>query len=172
MPDPARMMADTTVVIPPLRVSPERDGDAVWMARALALARAAGESGEVPVGAIVVHGERVLGEGVNRTVAQGDPTVHAEMGAIRAAAEALGDWRLLDSTLYTTLEPCSMCAGAIVLARIPRVVYAAADPKAGMAGSLGNLLQDERLNHRCEVTVGVCADEAGELLRAFFRARR
>ena len=93
-------------------------------------------------------------------------------GAIRAAAERLGDWRLIDCTLYVTLEPCAMCAGAIVLARIPRVVFAAHDPKAGMGGSLGNLLQDSRLNHRCEVVSGVLADQASTMLKGFFRARR
>lgn len=142
------------------------------MARALELARDAERAGEVPVGCVVVLDDRVIGAGHNRTVTDAEPSAHAEMGAIRAAAAALGDWRLLDTTLYATLEPCAMCAGAMVLARIPRVVYAAPDPKAGMAGSLGNLLQDHRLNHRCEVTAGVLAEEAAELLRAFFRARR
>lgn len=156
----------------PRQGSPERVDDRAWMARAIELARRAERAGEVPVGALVVLGERVIGEGHNRTVSDADPTAHAEVGAIRSAAAALGDWRLLDTTLYTTLEPCAMCAGAIVLARIPRVVYAAADPKAGMVGSLGNLLQNRRLNHRCEVSAGVLADEAGELLRAFFQARR
>jgi tRNA(adenine34) deaminase len=101
-----------------------------------------------------------------------DPTGHAEIIAIRAAAQGTGHWRLLDCTLYVTLEPCAMCAGAIVLARIPRVVYATPDPKAGMGGSLGNLLADPRLNHRCRVTRGVRAEESADLLQAFFRARR
>ena len=146
--------------------------DVRWMRHALDLARRAGEASEVPVGAVLVRGDSVLAEGANRTVGDGDPTGHAEMVAIRAGARVLGDWRLLDTTLYVTLEPCAMCAGAIVLARIPRVVYAAPDPKAGMAGSLGDLLRDPRLNHRCAVTAGVLAEESGELLRAFFRARR
>jgi tRNA(adenine34) deaminase len=101
-----------------------------------------------------------------------DPTAHAEMEALRAAAALQGDFRVTDTTLYVTLEPCAMCAGAVVLARVPRVVYAAADPKGGMAGTLGNLLQDARLNHRCAVTPGVLAEASAELLRAFFRERR
>ena len=124
------------------------------------------------MGAVLVRGGQLLAEGHNQTVAAGDPTAHAEVLAIRAAARAQGDFRLLDCTLYVTLEPCGMCAGAVVLARVPRVVYAATDPKAGMAGSLGDLLQDERLNHRCHVTTGVYADASAELLRAFFRERR
>jgi tRNA(adenine34) deaminase len=113
-----------------------------------------------------------MAERHNRTVSHADPTGHAEVEVLRAAAGAQGDFRLEESTLYVTLEPCAMCAGAIVLARVPRVVYGAADPKAGMAGSLGNLLQDPRLNHRCAVTPGVLADASAELLRAFFRSRR
>jgi len=150
----------------------EASHDRKWMSRALDLARAASAAGEVPVGAVIVRNGQVLGEGHNRTVGDADPTTHAEVVAIRSAATALGDWRLLDSTLYVTLEPCAMCAGAIVLARIPRVVFGASDPKAGMVGSLGNLLQDSRLNHRCDVSSGVMGDESGELLRSFFRERR
>ena len=142
------------------------------MAYALDLAREAERLGEVPVGAVVVREGRVLGEGYNRTIADADPTAHAEVVAIRQAAMAQGDWRLLETTLYVTLEPCAMCAGAIVLARIPRVVFATPDPKAGMGGSLENLLQDARLNHRCEITSGVRGDEASEMLKSFFRARR
>lgn len=142
------------------------------MARALELARAAARVGEVPVGAVLVRGGRLIREAHNRTVADADPTAHAEVVALRAAAAGQGDFRLEEHTLYVTLEPCAMCCGAIVLARVPRVVYAAPDPKAGMAGSLGNLLQDPRLNHRCAVTPGVLADEAGALLRGFFRERR
>lgn len=143
-----------------------------WMARALDLAREAETRGEVPVGAVVVRDEELIGEGFNRTITDADPTAHAEVVAMRAAARHVGDWRLLDCALYVTLEPCAMCAGAIVLARIPRVVYGASDPKAGMAGSLANLLQDDRLNHRCEVVRGVGLEEASGLLKAFFRARR
>jgi tRNA(adenine34) deaminase len=142
------------------------------MAHALELARVAAEEGEVPVGAVIVLEGRVLGEGHNRTVTDADPTAHAEVVAIRAASSEVKDWRLLDTTMYVSLEPCAMCAGAIVLARIPRVVFATPDPKSGMVGSLGNLLDDERLNHRCEVHSGVRRDEAAEMLRAFFRARR
>jgi tRNA(adenine34) deaminase len=151
---------------------PPRPGDRTWMARALEMARAAEVGGEVPVGAVVVHEGRLLSEGFNLTVTRADPTAHAEGVAIREAARRLGDWRLLGTTLYVTLEPCAQCAGSIVLARIPRVVYGASDPKAGMAGSLGNLLQDRRLNHRAEVTAGVLADASAELLTNFFRARR
>ena len=119
-----------------------------------------------------MHEARLLAEGHNRTVADADPTAHAEIVTLRAAALVRGDFRLEDTTLYVTLEPCAMCAGAVVLARVPRVVYAAPDPKAGMAGTLGNLLQDARLNHRCAVTPGVLAEESANMLRAFFRERR
>ena len=146
--------------------------DAGWMSRALEQARAAWSEDEVPIGAVVVLDGRLIAEGRNRTRTWHDPTGHAEMVALRRAAARIGDWRLLDATLYVTLEPCAMCAGAMVLARVKRVVYAAADPKAGMAGSLGNILADARLNHRPEVTSGVLAEPCGELLRAFFRARR
>jgi tRNA(adenine34) deaminase len=146
--------------------------DVAWMSRALALARTAADVGEVPVGALIVRDNEVLAAAHNLTVTKADPTAHAEVVAIREAAAAMGDWRLLGCTLYVTLEPCAMCAGAIVLARIPRVVFAASDPKAGMVESLGRLLQDPRLNHRCQVTGGVLAEESGELLRAFFRDRR
>lgn len=142
------------------------------MSHALDLARKAETLGEVPVGAVVVRDGEVVGEGHNRTVSDSDPTAHAEMVAIRAAAARLGDWRLTEATLYVTLEPCAMCAGGIVLARIPTVVFGATDPKAGMGGSLDNLLQDARLNHRCDVEQGVLAGESSEMLRAFFRARR
>jgi len=142
------------------------------MARALEQARAARIRGEVPVGAVLVHRGRLLCETHNLTATHADPTAHAELLALREGARRFGDFRLLETTLYVTLEPCAMCAGAIVLARVQRVVYGAADPKAGMAGSLGNLLQDPRLNHRAEVSGGVLADAAGALLRDFFRERR
>jgi tRNA(adenine34) deaminase len=142
------------------------------MARALEMARLAQARGEVPVGAVVVRDGRILAEGHNLTVTLADPTAHAEVVAIRAAAARQGDWRLEGATLYTTLEPCTLCSGALILARVPRVVYGAADPKAGMAGSLGNLLQDSRLNHRAEVTSGVLAEASSRLLQAFFRTRR
>ena len=146
--------------------------DERWMREALAQARAAEALGEVPVGALVVRAEQAIGAGHNLTHTSSDPSAHAEMLAIRRAAETVGHWRLLDCTLYVTLEPCAMCAGVIVLSRIPRVVFAAYDPKAGMCGSLENLVQDPRLNHRVELTAGVLAEESGAMLREFFRARR
>ena len=121
---------------------------------------------------MVVVGGEVVATGHNRREVDQDPTAHAEVLAIRAAARDRGSWRLDDATLYVTLEPCHMCAGAIVLARLPRVVFGAVDPKAGAAGSLDDLLDDPRLNHRVDVTSGVLADECAELLRAFFRVRR
>jgi tRNA(adenine34) deaminase len=142
------------------------------MARALESARVAAVRGEVPIGAVLVRDGGFLSEAHNRTVSDADPTAHAEVVALRAAAVSQGDFRLEGTTLYVTLEPCAMCAGAIVLARVPRVVFGAPDPKAGMAGTLGNLLQDARLNHRCAVTPGVLAEASAELLRAFFRERR
>ena len=149
-----------------------REDDERWMRRALAEAAAAEALGEVPVGAVVVRSGELVAAGHNLTHTLQDPSAHAEMVAIRRAAEALGEWRLLGCTLYVTLEPCAMCSGAIVLARIPRLVFAAHDPKAGMSGSLANLVQHPRLNHRVQLTTGVLADEAGGVLRAFFRARR
>jgi len=142
------------------------------MARALEMARAGRLRGEVPVGSVIVRGDRVLAESHNRTVGRADPTAHAEMVAIRAAARRMGDWRLTECTLYVTLEPCAQCAGAIVLARVDRLVFGAPDPRSGMAGSLGNLVQDPRLNHRVKLLGGVLADESSVLLRSFFRARR
>ena len=142
------------------------------MAAALAEARVASTAGDVPVGAIVVRDDGVIARAANRTVRDQDPTAHAEVLAIRAASVALGRWRLDDCTLYVTLEPCAMCAGAIVLARIARVVLGAWDEKAGMAGSVGDVLRHPRLNHRPEVAGGVLADECGALLRRFFTERR
>jgi tRNA(adenine34) deaminase len=142
------------------------------MRAALDEARSAAASGDVPVGAIVVQGEVILSRAANRTVRDQDPTAHAELLAIRAASAALGSWRLEGCTLYVTLEPCAMCAGAIVLARVSRVVIGAWDPKAGMAGSVGDLLRHPRLNHRPEVAGGVLEDECGAPLRDFFTARR
>ena len=148
------------------------DDDRVWMRRALELAKVAASTEEVPVGAVLVRGPEVLAEANNQTVVDTDSTSHAELLTIRSASIDQGDWRLLGTTLYVTLEPCAMCAGAIVLSRIPRVVYAASDPRAGMAGSLGNLLQEPRLNHRCEVISGLLAEESAEILRAFFQDLR
>lgn len=146
--------------------------DATWMRQALSLAARAWEAGEVPVGAIVVKNDHCIAEGWNQTIAMNDPSAHAEIEALRAAARYLGNHRLLDTTLYVTLEPCAMCAGAIVQARVGRVVYAAADPKAGAAGSVFNVLQCEQLNHQVELTAGVLREEAGALLQDFFKARR
>jgi tRNA(adenine34) deaminase len=146
--------------------------DARWMAVALEEARAAGAAGDVPVGAAVVGGGRLLARTHNRTGETSDPTAHAEVLALREAASEIGDWRLTGCTLYVTLEPCAMCAGALVLSRIRRLVFAAHDPKAGMCGSLGNIIQDERLNHRVEIDSGLMEFEAAELLRTFFRDKR
>lgn len=146
--------------------------DEVWMALALEEARAAAAEDEVPVGAVVVCAERVVARAHNRTRGLRDPTAHAEILALREAAARLGDWRLTDCTLYVTLEPCAMCAGALVLARVARLVYGAVDPKAGMCGTLGNIVQDERLNHRVEVVRGVGAEEAAALLTEFFQQQR
>jgi tRNA(adenine34) deaminase len=127
---------------------------------------------DIPVGAVVVQDGEVIGAGHNERELRQDPTAHAEMLALREAAAALGSWRVLDSVLYVTLEPCAMCAGAIVLARIPRVVYGATDPKAGAAGSVLDVLAEPRLNHRPQVQPGLLAEECAELLRAFFASRR
>ena len=142
------------------------------MGHALAAAREALPSGEVPVGAVIVRGAEVLARASNRTARDQDATAHAEMLVIRAAAAALGTGRLARCTLYVTLEPCAMCAGAIVLARLHRVVFGTWDDKAGMAGSVGDLLRHSRLNHRPEVRGGVRAEECGALLREFFLTRR
>jgi len=153
-------------------LTPPRAGDEAWMQRALELAHAARAVEEVPVGAVVVHNGSILAEAWNLTRTNQDPTAHAEMVALRRAARRVGSARLLDAEMYVTLEPCAMCAGALVLARVRRLIYAAADPKTGMCGSLGCVVQDPRLNHRMQLTAGVLAEPAGELLRAFFRARR
>ena len=142
------------------------------MSLALLQARRAYGLGEVPVGAVIVRGDRVISKGHNLTGSENDPTAHAEVIAIRRAAQKLKDWRLVDCTLYTTLEPCSMCAGALVLSRIERLVFGATDPKSGMVGSLGNLVCDERLNHRMEVTSGILDQESSALLKGYFKERR
>ena len=146
--------------------------DDAWMGRALDLAERAERAGEVPVGAVVVRGGAELGAGWNRPVGACDPTAHAEIEALRAASRSAGNYRLSGAELFVTLEPCAMCAGAIVQARIARVVYAAADPRAGAFGSALDLREVPGLNHRPECTGGVRADEAAERLLAFFRARR
>jgi tRNA(adenine34) deaminase len=146
--------------------------DTEFMNRALALGRAAMARGEVPVGALLVRGEEVLGEGSNCPVGTHDPTAHAEILALRDAGQRLGDYRLTDTTLYVTLEPCIMCASALVHARVSRVVFGAWDPKAGAAGSIINIFGMRELNHRVDVFGGVLAEECGLLLRSFFEARR
>jgi tRNA(adenine34) deaminase len=146
--------------------------DAKWMGEAVAEARRAAAIGEVPVGAVLVHQEQIIGRAHNQREVLGDPLAHAELIAIRQAARNVGDWRLENTCLYVTLEPCAMCAGAIVLARIPRVVFGVRDPKAGAAGSLMNILQDPRLNHQTEITEGVLSDMCGILLSDFFRELR
>jgi len=146
--------------------------DSHWMREALREAERAGRRGEVPVGAVVVGAGRVLGRAGNAIEATQDPTAHAEMLALRQAAAALGTRRLLATTLYVTLEPCAMCAGAAVLARVPRLVFGATDPKSGACGSLCNIAADPRLNHRCQVSGGVLERECAELLKGFFMALR
>lgn len=146
--------------------------DEVFMRRALELAACAEAEGEVPVGALIVLEGEVIGEGWNRPISARDPTAHAEIVALRAAAARLGNYRLTGATLFVTLEPCPMCAGAMVHARVARVVYGAADPIAGAAGSVFNLLQAPSLNHRARIDGGVLADACGRQLRQFFQQRR
>jgi tRNA(adenine34) deaminase len=146
--------------------------DAAFMSRALDLARVAEAAGEVPVGAVIVKDGVIIGEGWNRPISANDPTAHAEIVAIRQAAQSINSYRLLDTTLYVTLEPCAMCAGAMVHSRIKRLVYAATDPRAGAAGSMFNIVQHASLNHRLQCMTGVMAEECGVVLRAFFAARR
>ncbi|NLA60853.1 MAG: nucleoside deaminase [Firmicutes bacterium] len=142
------------------------------MSLALREAKKAYALGEVPVGAVIIKGDKVIGRGHNLKETLQDPTAHAEMMAIRQAAEHEGSWRILDAVMYSTLEPCPMCAGAIVMARIPKLVIGAKDPKTGACGSLVDLVRDERLNHRVEVETGVMEEECASLLEAFFRELR
>jgi tRNA(adenine34) deaminase len=146
--------------------------DETWMRLALDEARLAAEADEVPVGAIVVRDEELVAHAHNRTARDQDPTAHAETLALREASSVLGSWRLAGCTMYVTLEPCAMCAGALVLARVDRVVFGAWDDRAGMAGSVGDVLRHPRLNHQPQVQGGVCEIEASTLLREFFAARR
>jgi tRNA(adenine34) deaminase len=146
--------------------------DHYWMQQAFALAERAAAAGEVPVGAVLVRDDRVIGAGFNRVICDHDPTAHAEIVALRMAGLAESNYRLPGTTLYVTLEPCSMCAGAIVNARIQRVVYAADDPRTGAYRSVFSVLDHPQLNHRCEVQPGLMAEQAGEMLRDFFRQRR
>ena len=164
MRDAVRAIADAPKVT--------RPADDAWMRRALEAARDAAAAGEVPVGAVIVRDGSIIACDSNRTLRDQDASAHAEMLALRAASRALGSWRLDQCTVYVTLEPCSMCAGALVLARVTRVVFGAWDDKAGMAGSVADLLRHPRLNHRPEVTGGVLETECGAVLREFFAARR
>jgi tRNA(adenine34) deaminase len=148
------------------------DADLDFMRAAIAEAEAAGRAGEVPVGAVLVEDGQVLARAGNAPIATYDASAHAEIRVLRAAGQAVGNYRLPGTTLYVTLEPCAMCAAALVHARVGRVVYATDDPKAGGCGSVVNLIQHPRLNHRVELAAGVLADEASALLRDFFRARR
>lgn len=151
---------------------PPTSEDVRWIARCLELAAAAAAAAEVPVGAVVVIDGKVVGEGHNRVEAACSPLAHAEMEALQLALAAVGEKRLPQATLYCSLEPCLMCAGAILHSRVRRVVFGARDPKFGAVRSLGNVLEDARMNHRCEVVEGLGAEASAELLRAFFRARR
>lgn len=146
--------------------------DESWMIEALSLAREAGAAGEVPVGAVVVLDGQIIGRGFNQPIGRFDPTAHAEVMALRDAATRLGNYRLPGATLYVTLEPCLMCAGAMMHARVARVVFGANDPKTGVAGSVLNLFGETRLNHHAEIIGGVLAEECGQLLSSFFAARR
>ena len=148
------------------------EDDMRFMRRALALAQEAERQGEVPVGAVVVFEGEIVGEGFNAPISEHDPTAHAEIRALRAAARRLGNYRLPGTTLYVTLEPCVMCAGAMIHARIQRLVYGARDPRTGAAGSVFHIADSEQHNHRLAITGGVLAEESAELLQSFFRARR
>jgi len=156
----------------PVTFATRAEEDAFWMQEAITEAERADTAGEVPVGAVVVHNGNVVARGGNAMVGGKDATQHAELRVLKAAAYAVGDTRLTTATLYVTLEPCAMCAGAIVLARVGRVVFGAWDEKAGMAGSVGDILRHPRLNHRPEVQGGVREEECAALLKAFFRERR
>lgn len=150
----------------------EESSDERGIRQALDEARAAAAAGEVPIGAVAVVGGEIVARGQNRVLRDCDPTAHAEVVALRGAAEAVGNYRLAECELYVTLEPCAMCAGAMIHARLRRLVYGAADPKAGAAGSVLEVLNHPRLNHQMEVTSGVLAEECGAVLREFFREKR
>lgn len=146
--------------------------DLHWMRHAMELAKQGQAAGEVPVGAVIIKNNQTIGEGWNQPIGQHDPSAHAEMVALRAAGKTLSNYRLLDTTLYVTLEPCVMCAGAIIHARVSRVVFGAFDPKAGAAGSVVDIFANSSINHHVEVEGGLLADECGQLLTQFFRAKR
>lgn len=146
--------------------------DIFWMQHALELAKRAESEGEVPVGAVIIHNDEVIGEGWNRPITDNDPTAHAEIMALRAAAKKMNNYRLLDTTLYVTLEPCIMCTGAIIHSRVKRVVYGATDPKAGAAESAFTILGTDSLNHKVNVAAGILSGECGHILTEFFRNKR
>jgi len=146
--------------------------DQFWMEKALKLAKKAYKLGEVPVGALVVKDNQIISQAFNRRESWLTPIAHAEIIALHRASRALGAWRLLDCTLYVTLEPCVMCAGALVLARVPRLVFAATDPKGGAVSSLYRVVEDQRLNHNCEIISGVMAEESSQMIKSFFKERR
>lgn len=146
--------------------------DIFWMQRAIELARVAEQQGEVPVGAVLVKDNQIIGEGFNAPISTHDPSAHAEIQAIRAAASTIGNYRLLNTTLYVTVEPCVMCAGAIVHARVSEIVFGASEPRTGAAGSVFNILQSSELNHRVEIRSGVLQEECAGLLKKFFQQRR
>ncbi|WP_339768548.1 tRNA adenosine(34) deaminase TadA [uncultured Paraglaciecola sp.] len=146
--------------------------DQLWMRHALSLASKAAQAGEIPVGAVLVKDQQIVGEGWNQSIMLNDPSAHAEMQAIRQAGSTIKNYRLIDTTLYVTLEPCTMCAGLLVHSRIQRLVFGAYDAKTGAAGSIMDVLRDERLNHQVDVLGGVLGEECGETISAFFRQRR
>ena len=148
------------------------DVDLKWMRYAIELAKRGSEQDEVPVGALIVQDDNIIGEGWNQPIGEHDPSAHAEIVALRAAGHSIKNYRLLDTTLYVTLEPCVMCAGAIIHARVGRVVYGANDPKAGAAGSVVNIFAEQKLNHHVRVEGGLLAEECGELLSRFFKNKR
>jgi tRNA(adenine34) deaminase len=160
------------LVLPHAILSPRMESAFEFMHEALAEARAAANVGEVPIGALLVHDGKILARSGNRTIRDNDPTAHAEIIVLREAARQLGNYRLADTTLYVTIEPCSMCAGAVIQARVPRLVYGADDPKGGAVRSCFEILSNPRLNHQVEVTSGVLAAEAASLLQSFFATRR
>ncbi|HET8922483.1 MAG TPA: tRNA adenosine(34) deaminase TadA [Candidatus Acidoferrum sp.] len=153
-------------------LSPKMEADIQYMQEALAEARAAAAASEVPIGAVLVHDGRILARSGNRTIRDNDPTAHAEIVVLREAARLLGNYRLADTTLYISIEPCSMCAGAIIQARVPRLIYGADDPKGGAVRSCFQILSDSRLNHQVEVTSGVLAADCAAVIQAFFSERR
>lgn len=155
-----------------MQLSPHNSLDGLWLQRALSLAKRAEMAGEVPVGALLVFEDQVIGEGSNSPISHCDPTAHAEIVALRQGAKHLNNYRLLNTTLYVTLEPCAMCAAAIVHARVKRLVFGAYDPRAGAVGSVFNILEEKRLNHCVEYTGGVLAEECGAILKNFFQKKR